>query len=387
MTEHRGIQDNTVPEQIRSKDTGAPRLVSVMVWDLPTRFFHWTLLVSVAACLFTGWAGGAWRALHLAAGGVVAALVVFRLVWGLFGSEDSRFTAFPLSARQMRAHLRDLRHPPAAPHRGHNPAGAAMVVTLLTLLAAIVLSGAVAWGGVDKQGPFALLSQATGQSGHAVHALLAWTLPALVVLHVAGVALGSRLERVNLVATMIHGRKTLPARRRPTVTARPAAAALSFGAIVAAGGVVWLALPAVPPPPPLAAVLRDECGGCHEPYHPIVLTATGWRQMIAGLADHFGEDAALSPDTARTVEAALTQGGTAETSDREVAHWMRSPDPAAPFAVTRSAGWQARHRALPETVFTGRAVSGRGHCSACHADAQDGLFAPQAIHLPKESPR
>jgi hypothetical protein len=32
-----------------------------------------------------------------------------------------------------------------------------------------------------------------------------------------------------------------------------------------------------------------ECGGCHFPYQPGLLSAVSWERIMGGLGDHFGE--------------------------------------------------------------------------------------------------
>lgn len=67
---------------------------SVSVWDLPTRLFHWLLVVLVVICFITAKIGGNWMPTHLISGYLVLTLLIFRLVWGIMGGYHARFTAF-----------------------------------------------------------------------------------------------------------------------------------------------------------------------------------------------------------------------------------------------------------------------------------------------------
>jgi cytochrome b len=69
-------------------------LNKVRVWDLPTRFFHWTLAAGVVALGISGTVGGNAMVWHFRLGYAVLALLLFRLVWGLVGGRWSRFGAF-----------------------------------------------------------------------------------------------------------------------------------------------------------------------------------------------------------------------------------------------------------------------------------------------------
>jgi cytochrome b len=69
-----------------SEIKGASRLV--WVWDLPTSLFHWLLVGAVLTALATEFIAPAWwLSWHIAAGYTIAALLLFRLVWAVFGSE------------------------------------------------------------------------------------------------------------------------------------------------------------------------------------------------------------------------------------------------------------------------------------------------------------
>jgi cytochrome b len=89
---------------------------TILVWDLPTRVFHWVLVAAVIIAVLTGYiAPEWWMGVHLWAGYVIVLLLVFRLVWGVFGSEYSRIASFVHPPRKFGEHLRGvllLRPPP-----------------------------------------------------------------------------------------------------------------------------------------------------------------------------------------------------------------------------------------------------------------------------------
>ena len=111
----------------------------VLVWDAPTRLFHWLTVVLVIAAYTT------WRMnlmdWHAWTGDTLLALLLFRLLWGFFGSETARFSAFLASPRTAALQLADgLRREPDR-QVGHNPAGGWMVLLLLAFLLAETLTG------------------------------------------------------------------------------------------------------------------------------------------------------------------------------------------------------------------------------------------------------
>jgi len=366
---------------------------TVRVWDLPVRLYHWTQAALVTLALLSGLlAPLPWFNLHVVTGYAITALLAFRLVWGLFGSEYSRFASFVFHPRRVIAHVGAVLRGRPSHHLGHNPGGAVMVTVLLGAVLVIVASGLLALGGEDKAGPLgALASYATGHAAHAVHQLVAYAVIPLVAIHLLGVAIESRLGRHSLIRAMIDGDKPLPADQPPPALqpARPgpALAACAGLALVTALGLAWAAGRPIPGVPDLPAnpVYRAECGACHWAYHPSLLPADSWRRMMTGLEDHFGEDAGMSPAHAATILAWLT-GHAAESWDTLAANRLRRIDPAKPLRITATPFWQARHHDIPAPVF--KAVKGgAGNCLACHRDADGGRFGFRNILLPAETPR
>lgn len=363
-------------------------LAPVRVWDLPIRLFHWALLATVAVAAVTGFLLPLdWFDVHLAAGTTVAVLLLFRLVWGFTGSGTSRFASFAPSPRAAWTFLRDQIRGSARHFTGHNPAGAVMIFALLGTLAVLVASGAVVLGGVDKQGPLrAIVSFAAGASAQDLHHWAAIALLALIAGHVGGVVLESWRSWENLPLGMITGRK----RAAPGFANTPPRPRLAALALVAAGlgltvplALLWQRPAAGLPPAAVDARYADECGACHTPFHPSLLTAATWQGMMTSLPDHFGEDASLPQDVAAAIASYLA-ANSAEHWDTRAAHVFRVLDETDPYRITASPFWIARHRDIDPALFGTEKVGTKSNCEACHGDARQGLFMPQAIRFPKE---
>lgn len=166
----------------------------VRVWDPLVRIFHWAL----AACFVVAWfSHGGYLALHRLSGYAIAALVLLRVFWGFAGSPHARFGNFVRGPRRLAAYAGLLVRGREPRHVGHNPAGGAMVVVLLALLAALCATGVTLDtprfrddGGVKE-----------------VHDLLTDATLFCIALHLVGVAHASWRHRENLVAAMISGSK------------------------------------------------------------------------------------------------------------------------------------------------------------------------------------
>jgi len=196
----------------------------IRVWDPLVRVFHWTLVAAFAVAWLSA---EELDTVHELAGYVVAALVAFRLVWGLIGSRYARFVQFVTGPRATLAYLGDMTRGRERRYLGHNPAGAAMIVALLVMLSATAFTGWL----LEEQGRVAMLpampqivapafededeygEYGEGGEGGAIgelHEVFANLTLLLVVLHVAGVALASVRHRENLARAMMTGEKRAP---------------------------------------------------------------------------------------------------------------------------------------------------------------------------------
>ena len=166
----------------------------VKVWDWPLRAFHWSLAFFVLLAWFTA---GKFDGLHRFAGYSVIVLISFRIGWGLFGTRFSRFHAIRRRLRAAPAYLWNLRHGRAGRYRGLNPAGTAMLVAMLLLLAVSTVTG---WMSTTVR--FFGVPWVEDTHGYVSDAVIV-----LAVVHVLGVLVMCVLQGENLVRAMITGWK------------------------------------------------------------------------------------------------------------------------------------------------------------------------------------
>ncbi len=361
----------------------------VRIWDLPTRLFHWLLVLSVSAALVTGLiAPASWLDVHTYAGYAIVGLIVFRLVWGFFGGQFSRFRSFIYSPGRVIEHLRGVIRLRPQHYLGHNPSGAAMILVLFLTLTGLTVTGLMAFGGESKQGVLAgFLTYAMGHNAKELHEPLAFILMAMVAVHIIGVAVDSRLVRQNLVAAMTTGNKYVPA-DMTVATAKPArhlAASASLLLIAATAAPILILLLRVPPfgvpDIPVNQLYAKECGDCHYAYSPSLLPESSWRGMMATLEDHFGEDASLdAPD--RVEIANWLVANSAEHWDTEAAHRFRRVSDKAPGQITATRYWRRKHRKIDQQVYARKGIRNKGNCIACHLDADTGRFDAQSLSIP-----
>lgn len=363
----------------------------VKVWDLPTRIFHWSLVALVAIGLITGFLSPEWwMGVHLWAGYGTVLLVVFRLVWGIFGSEYSRLETFTFTPREVAAHIRELIFLRPVHYIGHNPAGALMIFALIFILAGITISGLLVLGGEENQGPLAgAANYQVGDLASEIHFTLTVILMVLISFHIIGVIMEIRLSGENLVRSMIDGVKNIPDSIKPPShrSARPLAAITAMAAFaMLAGSLLW-AFSTMPPSGLTQMAMNDdfqsECGDCHEVYHPSLLPRASWAALMANLEDHFGEDASLMPETAIAITAHLVTYAS-EAWDTEAANRFRTVSGESPFQITATPYWVRKHDEVTAETFKRKGVGGKSHCQSCHRDAETGRFDDQKIKIPNE---
>jgi cytochrome b len=188
-----------------------PKLIDVRVWDLPTRLFHWSLASAVVVAWITG-SNGAWG-VHFVAGLVVLALVIFRLLWGVLGSDSIRFATFVRGPRAAIGHVWETLRGRPDHDTTHNAVGGWAVVLMLALLSVQVTAGLFA--DVDdglNNGPLMFYApDAVVRLATRIHAQNAWIILAVVSLHVFAVLAYWLVAGRDLIQPMVTGVKQLPA--------------------------------------------------------------------------------------------------------------------------------------------------------------------------------
>lgn len=212
----------------------------ITVWDLPTRLFHWALVLLVAVGLITGNIGGVQGMdIHMLAGYGVLALLGFRFVWGFVGSRHSRFSDFVAGPKRVIAYARELLSGAHKPALGHNPLGGWSVMALLTSLFVQAATGLCANDDILTEGPLAArVGKTLSNALTEVHEINANVLYVLIGVHLAAIIFYALVQRENLVRPMITGWKNWigPV---PDGGSRLASPALAFAILAVAAGAVW----------------------------------------------------------------------------------------------------------------------------------------------------
>ena len=187
----------------------------VKVWDPWVRIGHWLLVAGFFLAYLTGEDP---LAVHVWGGYAVATIVLLRIIWGFVGPTHARFTSFSYSPSRVITYLGGLFTRRAPRYLGHSPAGGAMVILLLIMLAAASWSGMMVYAYDEGAGPLAswvaehrpaepAAFEAREDYWEETHELIVNLTLLLVLLHVGGVLLASFVHREHLVAAMFTGYK------------------------------------------------------------------------------------------------------------------------------------------------------------------------------------
>jgi cytochrome b len=220
----------------------AERSMPVKVWDGWVRLFHW----GTAVCVLVSYVSAQldWWEIHYVSGYTILALVLFRIAWGLVGSENARFAHFLHGPGAALRHLAALACREPDTETTHNAAGAWMVVAMLGLLLAQAVTGLFTNHDVgftySQHGPLATtVGEATSETMSGLHVTLINLLLAAIGLHVLAVLAYRVLKGQDLVRPMVTGVKSMPG----GAAAAPRHAPLVLGLVlltVAAAAVWWV---------------------------------------------------------------------------------------------------------------------------------------------------
>ena len=206
----------------------------ILVWDVPTRAFHWLAALLIVAAYATARLG--WMDWHARAGDALLVALLFRLLWGVFGSQTARFSSFIASPQAALSHLARALRPAPDLQLGHNPAGGWMALLMIALMLGETLTGLYVGDDIADHGPLTdSVPAVVANLIQALHDQIVWdALVLAVAIHLTAILAYAVVKRHNLVLPMITGRKALAAAQPRLASGARAALALGGGAVLAA---------------------------------------------------------------------------------------------------------------------------------------------------------
>ncbi len=175
-----------------------------LVWGLPVRLFHWSLVILLCVSFYTGEFGDFDSIdIHMWSGYGLLVLIFFRLGYGFVARGYARFGAFVKGPGAIKAYLQQ-----PTETVGHNPLGALGVIALLASVTIQVATGLFATDDIFVEGPlYHLVSNDTSSLLTSIHAINRWVLLGLIATHLLAIVVHEWKLGHRLVLPMITGKK------------------------------------------------------------------------------------------------------------------------------------------------------------------------------------
>lgn len=180
----------------------------ILVWDLPTRLFHWFLVLSLVAAWYTSDGEKGLIDIHLIIGYVILGLISFRLIWGLVGTKYARFSHFFPTRQRLHLYQQQSKTNQLHENMGHNPIGALMVFLMLFLILSQAISGLFMNDDVFTTGPYYSSVDGSIQDIMSfIHRNVFDVIMIAAALHILAACYYLFLKKLNLILPMITGYK------------------------------------------------------------------------------------------------------------------------------------------------------------------------------------
>jgi cytochrome b len=379
-------------------NTEISKKYKIKIWPKSIRIFHW-LLVTLIASIFITAEKDQWLNYHIYLGYITLGLISWRIIQGFYGSFYLRFKNFVVSQKEQVDYLQDLSKLKPPSHIGHPPPAGWMIVGFLVMIIVIGLSGIMTYAGEERHIFWGFqVSNNLGKVFKVIHEGSSTILGGMIFLHVCGVLVDSVLHRKNLTKSMITGQKQVSEsqfkeyQKNYKPSSWPIWTFFLLGCIV---GVILLVANqqtnqiSLKKQSPIKIskaekLWKDECGSCHQTYHPSLLPVRSWKKVMKQLDSHFGDDASLEEKDTQIITSFLIKHS-AEFSTMEAAYKINRsiPKNVTPIAITTTAYWVKKHDEIERETYKRSSIKSKANCLACHSDAISGEYEDDLISTPK----
>jgi cytochrome b len=181
-----------------------------LVWDLPVRSFHWLLVLSLISSWYTSDGERGLIEYHLKIGYFTLGLVLFRIIWGILGTQYAKFSQFFPTKQALKSYLSNFKNDNSYNTVGHNPLGGLMVLFMLTLVLLQAISGLFMNDDVFTTGPyFESVGSSTQKLMSFIHNNVFDVIIVVSLIHISAVLYYLLAKKINLIVPMITGYKLL----------------------------------------------------------------------------------------------------------------------------------------------------------------------------------
>lgn len=168
----------------------------ILVWDLPTRLFHWSFAVGLVFCFALAEMTdehSSWFQAHMVIGIVLGLMLALRVLWGFVGTKYSRFSSLLYSPVAVLRYVQGALTGRDQRSVGHNPGSAYGILAMLALTGAVIGTG--------------LMMSSGGEASEEFHEISSYALIGAVLVHIVGVIWYSLRHRENITLSMFTGTK------------------------------------------------------------------------------------------------------------------------------------------------------------------------------------
>ena len=176
----------------------------MVVWDLPLRLFHWSLMICVIGAVASGKMDN--MDLHERFGLAIIGLIIFRIIWGFMGSQTARFSHFVKGPKAFFAGLKALKDKQADSRAGHSAVGGYATLALLAITLMMALTGSFSTDDILYDGPFYHLMPQWAKQAGTLHHFGEKLIFLIVILHLSALAYYYFAVKKNLIPAMVTGK-------------------------------------------------------------------------------------------------------------------------------------------------------------------------------------
>lgn len=129
---------------------------------------------------------------------------------------------------------------------------------------------------------------------------------------------------------------------------------------------------------------KKECGSCHFAYQPGLLPSRSWEKMMAGLEDHFGDNAELPDENQSAITRYLVLNSADRSNYKTSIKILRSLRGAGyPIRISDTPYFVHEHDEIPVRVWKDNPkVKSLSYCDRCHVNADAGSFNEHDVTIP-----
>ena len=181
----------------------------LFVWDLPVRLFHWFLLISLLSAWYTSDGERDLIDYHLKIGYFTLGLIIFRIMWGIFGTQYAKFSQFFPTKTKLLSYLNKSKQNQVDTTVGHNPLGGLMIILMLLLILSQAISGLFMNDDVFTTGPYyESVNSSIQKFMSLIHHNVFDIILFVSVVHIGAIFYYLFAKKINLIVPMFTGYKS-----------------------------------------------------------------------------------------------------------------------------------------------------------------------------------